>query len=127
MNLKRYRAVWRLIERFPEQHNQATWHCGTSHCVAGWADLVAAGYKRPERVCVPVYRVTPLTFTKLPTKLREWVDRAWASNLWDTCDRAKSWLKLTSKERDYLFSQHRTHDELRAVAKTGKFPWELPS
>ena len=127
MNLRRYRAVWRLIERFPSQYKQDEWHCGTSHCVAGWADIVAAGYKRPELVNIP--RSTGSIFCLgMPAKFRAWVIRSRRlKKLFDTKERAASWLKLADRERDYLFAYCRTRDELRAVAETGKFPWELPS
>ena len=29
-----------LIETYPEHWNQDVWHCGTSHCLAGFCDLV---------------------------------------------------------------------------------------
>lgn len=29
-----------LIEENPKQHRQETWHCGTAHCFAGWAQMV---------------------------------------------------------------------------------------
>jgi len=27
----------------PETHNQSIWHCGTSHCVAGWTQVLGHG------------------------------------------------------------------------------------
>lgn len=33
-------AVMALIEANPACHRQDTWHCGTSHCFGGWAQIM---------------------------------------------------------------------------------------
>lgn len=40
-------AVCNQIIQHPESWNQCEWHCGTSHCVAGWIDVLA-GYYNPK-------------------------------------------------------------------------------
>jgi len=35
------RAVLAHIEAHPETWKQSSWHCGTSHCFGGWAQIMA--------------------------------------------------------------------------------------
>lgn len=41
VNKEAFKAVYELINNFPELHNQSDWEavhsCGTTRCVAGWA------------------------------------------------------------------------------------------
>lgn len=117
MNLTRYRRIIRDIVAHPESHKQESWHCGTSHCVAGHAHFHAIGYKTAvgkdwdklrERVGSLVHRFVTHRFAQFrPT---------------GAYSVAKDWLKLTESEADWLFNHGRTLAELREVAKTGKFP-----
>jgi hypothetical protein len=43
--LARLRRIVRFIEQHPEHWDQGHWHCKTTHCVAGFCDMIAAGYK----------------------------------------------------------------------------------
>ncbi|MDE2000739.1 MAG: hypothetical protein KGI52_17635 [Burkholderiales bacterium] len=40
-NLERIKAILDHIEAHPETWNQRNWHCGTTHCFAGHAQLAA--------------------------------------------------------------------------------------
>lgn len=42
----RLECIYSLIERNPEKWTQRKWHCGTAHCIAGWAQVMA--YNIPE-------------------------------------------------------------------------------
>jgi hypothetical protein len=41
MNRENYRKVLDQIEAHPETWNQSFWHCGTTHCFAGWAQILS--------------------------------------------------------------------------------------
>ena len=41
MNVERYKLVLKHIEDNPENWDQTQWHCGTSHCFGGWAQILA--------------------------------------------------------------------------------------
>lgn len=124
VKLSRFRRVMALIERFPEQHDQGSWHCGTTHCVAGWCDLVAAGYKRPELVKVGLTLsggVKSLQCSMPRSKLLAFAKRARVDSSY-TSERAAHWLGISREEGLSLFSSARTLDELREVARTGVIP-----
>jgi len=40
-NIENIQKVLNIIEKNPSSWNQSRWHCGTSHCFAGWAQIVA--------------------------------------------------------------------------------------
>ncbi len=40
-NAENLRAVLAQIEAHPETWKQSEWHCGTSHCFFGWAQVMA--------------------------------------------------------------------------------------
>lgn len=41
MNLANWRRVIDQINAHPESWDQSVWHCGTKHCFAGWAQILA--------------------------------------------------------------------------------------
>lgn len=41
MNLENFKRVLAHIEAFPETWYQGDWHCGTQHCLAGHAQIMA--------------------------------------------------------------------------------------
>jgi len=43
LNKRLLAAVVNQIITYPETHNQDEYHCGTSHCVAGWAQVLGHG------------------------------------------------------------------------------------
>lgn len=43
LNIPLFRKIHAQIESFPESHNQGSWECGTSRCVAGWAVHLTTG------------------------------------------------------------------------------------
>ena len=40
-NIENCKLVLQKIKENPDQWNQGDWHCGTSHCFAGWAQILA--------------------------------------------------------------------------------------
>jgi hypothetical protein len=40
-NAKNYQAVIDQIKAHPKQWKQHLWHCGTSHCFGGWAQILS--------------------------------------------------------------------------------------
>lgn len=43
-------AAIRVIKEHPEHWNQETWHCGTSHCIAGHIQLIVKGLPYNHRI-----------------------------------------------------------------------------
>lgn len=41
MNTINYQKVLDQITQHPETWDQYTWHCGTTHCFAGWAQILS--------------------------------------------------------------------------------------
>lgn len=41
MNKKNFRKVLDHIKKHPETWNQESWHCGSSHCLFGWAQIMS--------------------------------------------------------------------------------------
>lgn len=41
MNIENFRVVLGHIKANPNSWDQTTWHCGTTHCFAGWAQILA--------------------------------------------------------------------------------------
>jgi hypothetical protein len=41
LNRANYEAVLNKIESCPAEWNQRSWHCGTTHCFAGWAQVLS--------------------------------------------------------------------------------------
>lgn len=40
-NIENCKLVLQKIKENPDQWNQGSWHCGTSHCFAGWAQILS--------------------------------------------------------------------------------------
>jgi len=43
LNIPLFQKIHDQIDNSPESHNQGTWECGTSRCVAGWAIHLTTG------------------------------------------------------------------------------------
>ena len=41
MNKQNYQRVLDQIEQHPDTWDQSQWHCGSTHCFAGWAQLLS--------------------------------------------------------------------------------------
>ena len=41
MNKENFAKVLQQIESHPETWEQTRWHCGTKHCLAGWAQILS--------------------------------------------------------------------------------------
>jgi hypothetical protein len=41
VNKERFKQVLDQIQQHPETWKQDTWHCGTTHCFAGWAQILS--------------------------------------------------------------------------------------
>ena len=104
MNLERHRQVIERIKAEPVNWGQYIWHspCGTRHCYAGWAEVLAKGkdWKLPE-IWLDVFRANA-----------EAIEEAVSQVIQD----AREWLELTEAEADYLFRAIRTLEELEEYA-----------
>jgi hypothetical protein len=67
MNKENFKKVLDHIEAHPETWDQATWHCGTSHCFAGWAQIMS-GKEADQKTVVG--------------DAREWLDLSSADAAW---------------------------------------------
>ena len=43
LNLENFEKVKAAIRAEPENLSMSHWHCGTAHCIAGWAQLLGTG------------------------------------------------------------------------------------
>ncbi len=94
MNATNFNAVLDQIKAHPEKWGQNSYHCGTKHCFAGWAQILAGKYD-PEvwrgRVCT--------------ASMEEY------EALHDT---AEEFLGISVNEACYLFSPDRTIEDFEA-------------
>lgn len=97
MNSRRYVAVLEAIERNPKHWDQTDWHCGTSHCFAGVAELQQFNLS-------------------IKTSARKFYSRrAREDPTQYTTEVAQHWLGLEDEQAAWLFSSHRTLDDFRRV------------
>lgn len=133
MKQKRLKEIIAYIKANPEHWSQARWHCNTSHCVAGFCELKAAGYSLNTRFNYD-------KFEKL-FKANSELARRKLSHLWNTLmgklykkkgfnnaggvntsQVAREYLDISDEEASYLFDGDRTLAELTKIANTAKFP-----
>jgi hypothetical protein len=100
---ERQRTVLTVIEENPQHHNQGSWHCGSSHCYAGCASLLALGLPVSTDVMA---RLDGLHFEKEGGTHHD-------GPYIDARDHAAEWLGLDRHEADALFSGANKLDDLR--------------
>jgi hypothetical protein len=83
-------ATLAAIEANPDHWVQGAWHCGTSHCFAGFAQCLRRG-------------VDPLT-----TNCDSWRDPS---------NKTRQWLGLTARQWEDIINYDNTLDELRDYVK----------
>lgn len=98
MNLELFKEIVDFIKANPQHWNQRTWHCGTSHCVAGFIEQ----------------RVNGRSFCSEATAVRPEMVH------WQTFAVGRDTLGLSTKKANWLFDPKRTLAELQIVAKHGK-------
>lgn len=85
------------IKANPQHWKQDTWHCGTSHCFAGFAELIGNN--------IPIsISDKELRDIKLHTNLR-----------WSTCLNAEELLGITDADSDILFYGYNTLEQLERM------------
>lgn len=47
MNTRLLRRIQKRILKEPENFYMPTWHCGTAHCIGGWAAVLSAPKNEP--------------------------------------------------------------------------------
>lgn len=102
----RLMAVLRKIHNNPCHWEQTSWHCGTSHCFAGIAELSAA--RAPLATAVRDY--FGHDSSRLPG--RWFAGSSDGYTLIDASDRARYYLGLTHRQADALFSASNALDSL---------------
>ena len=121
-----------FLRAHPERHDQTVWGrattCGTTACVAGWADLAAGDEPRwTDRWGAPLDPTDPDSCD--PTQLAPDDDQADAilfelvtatedaqDDARGVLGRAKELLGLEDHEANHLFSDHRTFGEIEEFA-----------
>lgn len=88
--------ILKTIKSNPKHWNQENWHCGTSHCFAGFAEL--------EKL-------------KLPLKTSEEIMEKWFP-VSDTFKVAKEYLQLTDRQAELLFHSNNSLNELDFIVKS---------
>lgn len=87
-------ATLAAIEANPDHWNQTAWHCGTSHCFAGFAEML---------------RLQMNPTDEMPKGHGCLVDSL----------ATRDWLELTRSQWEWACSPMNTLDELRRVVKEG--------
>lgn len=64
MNTENLQKVLAQIEAHPETWDQTKWHCGTKHCIAGWAQILAGKPEDDATVCRDARQYLGLTMTE---------------------------------------------------------------
>lgn len=95
-NKTRLLRILKTIKSNPKHWNQENWHCGTSHCFAGFAEL--------EKL-------------KLPLKTSEEIMEKWfpVSNTFKV---AREYLQLTDRQAVLLFHSNNSLNELDFIVKS---------
>lgn len=90
MNIENFNKVIKQIIDHPETYNQRIYHseCGTSHCIAGWCDVLSGSYD-----------------------IEEWEINEDYNSL-TVIDRAVEFLEITYQQGIYLFAHQRTLKEV---------------
>lgn len=131
MNQKLLKKIVAYIKANPEHWNQGSWHCGTSHCVAGFAELDAVGYSLGTKAFTD--KIDKLRWFH-PKKIAAGARKRFWKFLRARIDSGKGTstysigqehLRLTQEEANYLFDGTRSLDQISEVARTGKFPAQI--
>lgn len=99
MNIERFKQVLEMIEANPEHWNQSHYHCDTSHCFAGFCDLVEQG---------------------LPASTDQESHELYNLRYSSCAERAKSFLEINEGEAGFLFACCRTLDDFRLMLAEGR-------
>lgn len=99
VNVELLQKTLDAIKANPQHWNQSHWHCGTSHCFAGFAELIAHG---------------------LPIETDETVlleDREFCNpgSGWLTSEHATKLLGISDDDAETLFTSYRTLEELEEM------------
>ena len=86
-NEELFRRVADAIEANPEQYDQGQWECGTTRCLAGWANRLTG-------------HVVPATWLEIGASASEADSQRFVERMVAFSERARSVLGLTSEETD---------------------------
>lgn len=108
MNVQRLQDIIDYIKRHPEEWEQGLWHCGTTHCIAGFAQVArwrSIGY--------------------CDGQIREMIkDIIEDTDLYDqeadVAPDAREWLEITVYQGLNLFDAGNTLEYLQACADAGE-------
>lgn len=100
MNIQRFNQVLAMIEANPAHWNQQFWHCNSSHCFAGFAELECLKLQPRHTICDVVAARVEAANT--------------AAKTWQV---AIDYLELTEEQADWLFLPYRTLDDFRWVRR----------
>lgn len=96
MNMQRFRQVLAAIEANPRHWDQTIWHCDTTHCFAGHAQLLMRG---------------------LPADAGFGARYAAGAGSFNVEYDACKFLEISGDKAEWLFSGARTLDDFRTVAR----------
>ena len=97
VNIELLQKTLDTIKANPEHWNQEQWHCGTSHCFAGFAELIANNLSI-EMSCEQVRAL------RLNGKLEDRI-----------CSYAEKLLGITDDDSDVLFDPYNTLEQLERM------------
>jgi len=106
VNVELLEKTLETIKANPEHWNQKNWHCGSSHCFAGFAELLSFG--------LPIN--SEVDTLKEDKRLYEPVNRRVGFN-WFTKGNATEALGLTEEDATLLFAGGNLLEELESMVK----------
>ena len=103
VNVELLQKTLDTIKANPDHWRQSTWHCGTSHCFAGFAELIAKGL--------------PIDIHEDELRSREDFFSPYDSD-WNTSAHATELLDISDDDAELLFAGYNTLADLeRLVAR----------
>lgn len=117
INWELFAKVLAIIEMYPERHRQEAWHCGTSHCFAGWCELV----ELKDRNLIPNLDISTGEGTLV---VEEWYEELTRVELGTEYagENAAKLLGLSDGQHQWLFSGARSVHDFRHCYATRNVP-----
>lgn len=114
-NKKTFDEIINFIENNPQHWEQESWHCGTTHCIAGFVQCKNRGVPYCQEL-----EVATKGAAIEGSAAGWWVDRSGGKfDGLNPAEEGMQFFDLTLHEGDWLFSAERTLEELRHVRDHG--------
>lgn len=116
VNVELLQKTLDTIKANPQHWDQSKWHCGTSHCFAGFAELIAKN--------IPIE-----TDESILIRDERFYDPKF--NDWSTSEHATELLGISDNDAETLFASYRTLEDLEemvaSLIKYGRIQADIDS